>query len=118
MGYQLPNFNLVCNIIDNTTYPLPRVTSDCNLAWGNRVNVASTGGTGAIGIPLVCMTLLLPPLTDVRGPLSSTGADTVECPAGSGRYYAVVFVDDIGKGFDNEHRAAMLEQFQVPTPLP
>jgi hypothetical protein len=32
----------------------------------------------------------------------------VEVPAGSGRYYEVVQVDDAGKGFPNEHRIAGL----------
>lgn len=83
--------------------------------------MASTGGTGSAGVPLQAMNLLLPVGTDVRGPqdtVSNTDASTqvkgdyVECPSGSGRYYVVAFVDDIGKGFTNEHRDACL--FAVP----
>jgi hypothetical protein len=55
------------------------------------------------------MSLLLPPLSDVRGPQDSSGfTDVVEVPAGSGRYYGVAAVDDIGKGYSNEHRTASL----------
>jgi len=117
MAYRLPVFNLSCNIASFGLWPVVRVVSPCNLAYGRRVNVASTGGTTFIGIPLVTMTLLLPPRTDVRGPLSATSADLVEVPAGTGRFYTVAFVDDIGRGFTNEHRCAVLEQ-QAPTATP
>jgi hypothetical protein len=55
-------------------------------------------------------TLLLPKLADVRPPIITGGqwGDCVEVPAGSLRYYAVLQVDDIGKGFANEHRFAIL----------
>jgi len=56
----------------------------------------------------MAMSLLLPPLADVRGPQDSVSADMVEVPAGSGRWYFVVGVDDIGKGFANEHRSAAI----------
>lgn len=56
------------------------------------------------------MYLLLQAYTDIRGENSVGGADTVEVPAGSGRYYTVTWVDDIGKGFSNEHRFACLVQ--------
>jgi hypothetical protein len=54
------------------------------------------------------MNLLVPALTDVRGPQDPVGPDMVEVPAGSGRWYQVVFVDDIAKGFSNEHRTASI----------
>lgn len=119
MSYSLPTFNLSVNIFTYPGITTLRLTSPANLAWGRRVNVASTGGTTTLGVPLVTMTLLLPALTDIRGPLNAPGPDTVEVPAGSARYYTVVFVDDIGKGFANEHRAAVLEQLVPwPTPIP
>jgi hypothetical protein len=117
MAFTLPTFNLFCNVSTQGLYPTVRASFVCNLAYGRRVNVASTGGTLVIGVPLVTMSLLLPPLVDVRGPLSTTGADVIEVPAGSGRTYQVAFVDDIGKGFTNEHRVAILEQRSQPTPL-
>jgi len=114
MAYKLPVFNLVCNIkrppfantpaIPSPPYRLSSVS--CQLAYGERMNASSTGGTGFAGIPLQTMNLQLPKLTDIRGPQDSVSFDMVEVPAGSGRWYWVTFVDDIGKGFTNEHRTA------------
>jgi hypothetical protein len=119
VSYTLPNFNLTVNVFTFPGTTVLRLSTQGNLAWGRRVNVASTGGTTIVGDPLMTMTVLLPPLTDVRGPLNAPGPDTLEIPAGSGRYYSVFFVDDIGKGFANEHRAAVLQQLiPWPTPIP
>lgn len=119
MPFVVPEMPLAVNIFTGPTHAgPPRVSTHGNLAYGKRVNVMSTGGTGTFGVPAQLMSLLLPALTDVRGPLASSGADAVECPAGSGRVYLVTFVDDIGKGFINEHRIAQLEQTAQPTPLP
>jgi hypothetical protein len=119
VSYTLPTFNLTVNIFTFPGITTLRLSPAANLAWGRRVNVASTGGTTIVGDPLMTMTLLLPPRTDVRGPLNAPGPDTIEAPAGSKRYYTVFFVDDIGKGFDNEHRAAVLQQLLPwPTPIP
>jgi hypothetical protein len=114
--YTLPVFNLLCNIDVNAFGGVPgpqpgpfRISlCPCNLAWGRRVTAMSTGGTGDAGVIVVTTQLLLPPLTDVRGPQDTVAADEVEVPAGSGRVYRVVAVDDIGKGFGNEHRVAVL----------
>lgn len=120
MSFSVPSFPLTCDLFTAGNFGVPaRTSSRCNLAWGRRVNVASTGGTSTIGVPLVCMSLLLPAGTDVRGPVSAGGEDGCECPAGSGRRYSVVAVDDIGKGFANEHRCAVLLATGVwPTPIP
>lgn len=121
MAFSLPTFNLTCNIWRFGTGPPapPAVVSPCNLAWGKRVNVAATGGTTFTGILVAAMSLLLPPLTDVRGNTDALDQDIVECPAGSGRFYIAVLVDDIGKGFPNEHRCALLVwQQPVHYPLP
>lgn len=114
-----PTYPLLANLwtAGDTTVP-PRITAaPCNLAWGRRVNVASTGGTDFVGVPLITMTLLLPPNTDIRGTNSATSGDTAEVPAGSGRFYAVVFADLIGAGFANAHKGATLQQrapFKTP----
>jgi len=116
MSYRLPAFPLLCNI---ATPPAPGVASiptppyrlnlvKCQLTYGRRVNVASTGGTGVPGIPLLAMSLLLPKLTDIRGPQDSVSFDMVEVPAASGRWYWTAAVDDIAKGFANEHRTAAI----------
>jgi hypothetical protein len=97
----------------------PRVaTQNCALVYGQRVNVASTGGTGIPGVPLLTMCVLFPALTDVRGPQDVSGfPDVIELPAASGRYYWMTFVDDIGKGWPNEHRtASVLAVGQTWTP--
>ena len=124
MAYILPTFNLLCNIgpaagsAPRGGYwpgtPLPfvhRITNQpCALQFGRK----SQGAIGSIfetGPAYVSMYLLLPPLTDIRGVQVSVVWDWVECPAGSGRFYAVSYVDDIGKGYPNEHRCA--EVFSV-----
>lgn len=68
------------------------------------------------GIPIQSMNLLLPAGTDIRGPQDTGFADSVEVPAGSARWYGVYFVDDIGKGFANEHRTACI--FAIPLSWP
>lgn len=111
MAYALPAFPIMCNIYTYGLYPTgPRVNCPCNLARGERSVIVLTGFSYS-------MMLLLPPLTDIRGILQSTGPDYVEVPAGSGRFYNVAFVDDTAKGFPNEHRFAILSQVAMPTPL-
>lgn len=114
MSFRLPTFNLTCNIYTPDVPGEPAIPSHaprlagqiCQLTYGRRVNVASTGGTDVPGVPLLAMNLLLPSLTDIRGPQDSVSFDVVEVPAGSGRWYWCAFVDDIAKGFANEHRTA------------
>lgn len=124
--YTLPNFNLLCNIftVQDFTAP-PRVVSPCNLAFGRRTAMPTVGpdpvDTYGQGQGSIC--LLLPALTDIRDIANNTGPDGVECPAGSGRLYFVVAWDDIGKGFANEHRCAILTKYYTvaqpwPTPSP
>lgn len=60
--------------------------------------------------------LILPKDSDIRGPLWGDSEywywyDLVEVPVDSGRYYFVIQVDDVAKGFSNEYRLA----FIVPT---
>lgn len=120
MGFRLPTFNLLCNLsqpdLANTVMvPSPpyRVAGQlCQLTYGRRVNVTSTGGTAQVGTLALTMNLLLPPLADVRGPQDIRSFDMAEVPAGSGRWYSVVAVDDIGKGFDNEHRSASIHAME------
>ncbi len=118
MAFTLPNFNLTANVWHYATWfgqmpgtiPVPDFTTACNLALGKRQAGASAFSEW----------LLLPALTDVRdkrkNPTLTPQGDVVEVPAGSGRYYAVVEVDDIGKGFANEHRFAICQM--DPTNFP
>lgn len=116
MGYTLPTFNLDVNIFTGgvVTVP-PRLTVKGNLALGRRIQLAM-GIPGDTDGPSISMTLLLPPGTDIRDSLNVGTADVVEVPAGTQRFYMVTTVDDIGKGFPNEHRYAMLVK-TVPSPL-
>jgi len=112
MAFTLPTFNLVCGLFAG---PWPvgasRLTPDCNLAMGRRsqVQYPSLGDPGESSASVYVL-LLLPAFTDVRSRVLSNDADFVEVPLGSGRWYRVEWVEDIGKGFDNEHRAAGLLQ--------
>lgn len=111
MAYTLPVFNITCNIWHDQaaapqSYLLPDLTAvACNLALGRRRLIEANGNISGT----MHMQLLLPALTDVRpGYNGALGGDLVEAPAGSKRFYLVLAVDDIGKGFANEHRIAML----------
>jgi len=118
MSFSLPEFNLPVNV---WTYPVlppaaPTVMAMGNLAWGRRI-MPATGGTELYG--MVAITLLLPAGTDIRGQAQSGHPDRAEVPAGSGRFYTVQYVDDVGKGFANEHRAALLTPIAAwPIPYP
>lgn len=116
MPFRLPTFNLTCNISQPPVAGTPGIPAGsyrvvgqaCQLTYGRRVQVVSTGGTTSAGVLVLSMNLLLPPAVDVRGPQDTVSFDMVEVPAGSGRWYSVVGVDDIGKGFSNEHRTAAI----------
>jgi len=112
LSYTLPTFNLVCSI--NTFSAMTglttfRLTSPCNLAMGKRsARPASLTGPYPNTGEGFTASLLLPPLTDVRDGSCSNEPDIIEVPQGSGRYYVALLVDDIGKGFPNEHRFVSL----------
>lgn len=112
MAFVLPQFNLS---VDLYTGPwlgkVFRVSVMGNFAFSRRVqqqgqsfpdSSATKGSSQSI--------LLLPPLTDIRGGVLSGPNDVIELPSGSGRWYQVFLVEDIGKGFPNEHRAAVVFQ--------
>lgn len=121
MTFQPPSFNLHCNVwrAGNAPPAVPDATFDCNLAWGKRVS-SYQGVITSPNEPL--MTLLLPVGEDVRGPQTGAADACIEVPAGTGRFYTVIGLDDIGKGFPNEHRAAILAWTTAfgnwPVPIP
>lgn len=110
-------------------YAAPDVTTVCNLTPGKRVFLGIPTVTAAQK-DAICMEMLLPKLTDIRATWNGLQPDLVEVPKGSKRFYGVVFVDDIGKGFANEHRLALISYtvtgntslvggpFSAPVPLP
>jgi len=122
MAFTLPSFPLTINIYDNGGGPggAPRVVTVCNLAYGKRVMTQYwSWGQDIPPSSSVFGLILLPPLTDIRDGFCPGGSDVVEVPAGSGRTYTVDMVDDLGKGFANEHRFAMLcKSGTWPEPIP
>lgn len=110
MAFTLPTFNLNCNIFTfSAGIATFRLASPCNLAMGKRTaNYGDISGPSQNYYEGLTPALLLPPLTDIRDASCNGFPDIVEVPAGSGRYYTCFGVDDIGKGFTNEHRVATL----------
>jgi len=120
LPYVLPNFNLSANIwrAGNPLTNPPDVVTDCNLALGRR-GARSPGNIATHESDFGTMWLLLPKGTDIRDGKSLGGADVVEVPAGTGRIYNVIWVDDAGLGFSNEHRfAVILAKSPWPVPFP
>lgn len=132
MAFTVPDFPLPVDIYTGPWVGKAlRVSTFGNLAPGRRVSnfqVAWDGGNNVIPMDSI---LLLPKLTDIRAWFQvGAQSDIVEVPAGSGRWYSVVGVEDFGKGFANEHRWAMISQIAQflnatsypglfwPTPIP
>jgi hypothetical protein len=132
MGFRTPSFNLVCNIWTRSDVPAgaitaapaapPRITPDCQLRHPGKQSTAQD----ELRWWAFSAELLLPAGTDVRddftldpGLAVTNQPDFVEVPAGSGRWYTVVQVEDVAKGFPNEYRVAMIfknKNWPVPTP--
>jgi len=110
MAYTLPDFNLTCDILTfDGTNAVFRLSSPCNLAVGRRVSMpAATNNPTVESAALMQMTLLVPAGTDLRDASCNGWPDVVEVPQGSGRTYFCYGVDDLGKGFPNEHRFGLL----------
>jgi len=110
--YVLPEFNLVCGIWAGPyVSKVHRADVMGNLSAGRRVyNVLINWPPNEDHVTNQ-MVLLLPALTDIRDCSCLSGdSDVVEVPAGSGRWYGVLTVDDVGKGFPNEHRYACISK--------
>jgi hypothetical protein len=124
MAFRQPNFNLLCNIWRNGTdnaNPPDLADQPCALVNGRSGGFWVSGLYGttvgqvqaSIGRMQQTVSLLLPKLTDIRAAYQTAAnwGDLVEVPAGSGRYYWVPWMDDVGKGHSNEHREAALLQW-------
>lgn len=134
MSFTLPDFNITCNIYTGpwSTKALRLAAVACNLAWSRRVGAGQEYIDPQLSGSFVTgsMSLLLPAGTDLRAFPTYPISDVVEVPAGTGRWYLVGFVDDIGRGFANEHRCGLIAQMnpqvnfglyagsQWPTPMP
>lgn len=116
MAFTIPSMPIECRIWTAydaavSAYAGPFTKVACNLSPGRRVMGQTTFVPAAPGLYAFDMELLLPALTDIRasylpGPMP---ADLVECPKQSQRFYLVWYVDDIAKGFANEHRFAIIK---------
>jgi len=113
MPFSIPDFNLTCDVYAGPydTRALRLSAVPCNLALGRRVVVDFHDPTG-FGFGAGTASLLLPAGTDVRDAAQLAGGgppyDIIEVVPGSGRWYVVNSVDDVGKGFPNEYRFAFL----------
>jgi hypothetical protein len=122
MSFTLPTFNITVNIWrkGNPLTNPPDVVTPANLCRGER-NSSPWGLGQTPTTDQGSMWLLCPKWTDIRDAKFLAGVDTVEAPAGSGRIYTVVWVDDAGLGFSNEHRFAEIVAkgpWGVPFPGP
>ncbi len=123
MSNRLPTFNVAAGIRRSTT-PLanpPDAFSNAQL-YTSRRHEAAAGPIPTAGQWVVAL-IYFPKRTDVRDGLNAPGADTIELPSGTGRFYQVVHVDDAARGFINEFRIAWVYKLQGPgglwpTPIP
>lgn len=109
MAFSLPDFNITCDVYRGPflTRVLAISAQPCNLAYGRRSSLQNPL-SGTQNGESMNMSLLLPPGADLRDLSCAAVQDVVEAPSGSGRWYQVSNVDDVGKGFGNEHRCAIL----------
>lgn len=129
MAWTLPKFNLVCRIYE---IPLPGNFTDkvhrddclCQLVPPTRgANSSSTSSVIDVN-QRYNWSIRVPKGTDIRDASCNHGmTDFVEVPGGSGRWYFVVCVDDVAKGFTNEYRLAILRKSfltgsEWPIPIP
>jgi hypothetical protein len=126
MAFTIPTFNLVCNVwrgIGHSGAP-DIVNLACNLQFGRKPHILDLQENVGINAQGQAMFLLVPAGSDLRDGMTTSGfRDTVEVPSGTGRFYVVWAVDDVGKGFSNEYRVATISKstspvFAWPEPIP
>lgn len=121
MPFAAPNFPLAVNIWRSAAgFPpvgAPSVVTTAVLFSPHVGNLfAFSGKTSS------ALLVGFPKLTDVRGNAGNGLPDSIELPAGTGRFYQVIMVEDSGKGYLNEYRYARVNQGLVagswvyPTP--
>jgi hypothetical protein len=121
MSFSVPKFNLTVNVWNGADEPpgAPTFVVKGNLAYGRRTSPSGTLDQAEQGLT---MQLLLPAGTDAQWAIQGVGPSVMEVPAGSGRFYVCAGVDDVGKGWSNEHRVALLiatsDYGYWPIPMP
>lgn len=132
MAFNVPEMPLAVDIYTGPwASRVLRLSTVGNLAPGRRTVDGPFGWDAGNAIGPLSVFLLLPAGTDIRDwSCGGHQTDFVDCPAGSGRWYGVLNVDDFGKGFPNEHRFAMIAKvfsflngtsypaLDWPTPIP
>lgn len=112
VSFRVPKFPLTCRVWHNVTGPpfppplVPALTPPCQLRTTPGPKLAGSPVEGSVLNTL----LLVPAKTDLRGYTDTTVGDLVECPVGTGRFYQVLAVEDVAKGFPNEYRLATVQQ--------
>lgn len=123
MPFIKPTFNLDADIFSfagNFGNP-PRLTVKAQLRAPNMNS--TTLGSGLLA-NVISLMMLVDAGTDIRDLYSApiNAPDWVEIPAGSGCRYQVLYVNDVGKGFPNEHRYVQLAKTTIaggwPVPIP
>lgn len=114
---KIPTFNLVCRVWYGFV-PIPPIGAP-NL---DNVPCQLLAGEFVFGVYTpMDMFLKVPAGTNIHYSRTGAfvGADTVECPKGSGHYYRLTYVNDVARGFANQHRFAIMTEAGVPpTPIP
>lgn len=96
----------------------PDMVTVGNLAYGKRVTLVNGNFSAGLFDPVLAY-LLVPAGTDIRDRLSLNTPDLLAVPGGTARLYIAEYVDDLGKGFPNEHRfVLMAKQLGWPFPYP
>jgi len=122
MAFVIPTFPLLCDIgLGQGPGGTPRLIDvPCQLRAPGAQWMGVIQPTAST---FIAMAVLFPAGTDVRdnfcAPINT--AEFIEIPKGTGRIYRVGLVDDIAKGFANEHRFAVLFKllaFPWPVPIP
>jgi len=124
MGFRTPNFNLNIDLWRKPSVPgtdPPDASFMGNLSVGRRTQnvwlpLDSTSVLKRFVVKQISE-LMVPALTDVQ-PSDHTAvgpSDAVEVPSGSGRFYIVLTVEDVAKGFSNEYRLLGLIQSDFVT---
>lgn len=111
MAFTIPAMPLLVDVYDGPFVGrVFRFQTSGNLSTGRASRSSAFSDTGFPGILGTDRNLLVPAGTDIRDFACgiSYPYDLVEVPSGSGRWYIVGIVDDVGKGFPNEYRMAYL----------
>lgn len=119
MSYRIPHFPLIAWAWYPPNHPplVPDLVEiPCNLVGPGKRSVGYFPHPGVVKPEWI---VFLPKGTDVRDSYSQPGTHYLEIPGGSGRYYEVIIVDDVAKGFTNEYRVAYVSKTGTwPTPIP